>query len=149
MSINSDFRDLFVALNAAGCNYLLVGSYALAAHGIPRFTKDLDVWIEPDAINAGRVLEALAAFGAPQEHIADLDFTSPDTALQIGVPPSRIDILTAIDGVTFNEAWAARAEFSFGNVPITTISRQHLIQNKRAVGRLQDLADAHQLEQLE
>ena len=148
MSINSDFRDLFVALNAAGCKYLLVGGYALAAHGIPRFTKDLDVWVEPDAINAGRVLEALAAFGAPQEHIADLDLTSPDTALQIGVPPSRIDILTAIDGVTFDEAWAARAEFSFGGVPITTISRQHLIQNKRSVGRLQDLADAHPLEKL-
>ena len=149
MSINSDFRDLFVALNAAGCKYLLVGGYALAAHGIPRFTKDLDVWIEPDATNAGLVIEALGAFGAPQQHIVGVDFTASDTILQIGVPPSRIDILTAIDGVTFKDAWAARASMSFGGVPITTISRQHLIQNKRAGGRLQDLADAHQLEQLE
>src|SRR5215203_3203690 len=114
VSINSDFRDLFVALNAAGCKYLLVGGYALAAHGIPRFTKDLDIWIQPEPSNAGRVIEALGAFGAPQEHIADLDLTAADTALQIGVPPSRIDILTAIDGVTFDEAWAARAEMSFG-----------------------------------
>ena len=149
MSINSDFRDLFVALNDAGCKYLLVGGYALAAHGIPRFTKDLDVWIQPNTTNAERVIEALGAFGAPQQHMTDLDFTDPSTILQIGVPPSRIDILTAIDGVTFDAAWAARAEFSFDGVPITTISRQHLIQNKRAVGRLQDLADAHQLEQLE
>ena len=149
MAINSDFRDLFVALNAAGCRYLLVGGYALAAHGAPRFTKDLDIWIEPEAANTARVVNALESFGAPSQHLADVDFTAPDTIFQIGVPPSRVDILSSIDGVTFADGWAEKASMSFGGVPITVLGRRQLIQNKRAVGRLQDLADVERLEQLD
>ncbi|CAN5788314.1 nucleotidyl transferase AbiEii/AbiGii toxin family protein [soil metagenome] len=149
MAINSDFRDLFVALNAAGCRYLLVGGYAMAAHGAPRFTKDLDIWVEPKVTNAARVVEALTAFGAPREHLVGIDLTAPDTIFQIGVPPSRIDIIASIDGVTFEGAWAGKASMSFGGVPITVLGRRQMIQNKRAVGRLQDLADAERLEQFE
>jgi hypothetical protein len=126
-----------------------VGGYALAAHGVPRFTKDLDIWIEPEAANTARVVDALRSFGAPNQHLAGVDFTAPDTIFQIGVPPSRVDILSSIDGVTFADAWAEKASMSFGGVPITVLGRRQLIQNKRAVGRLQDLADVERLEQLD
>jgi hypothetical protein len=149
VAINPDFRDLFAALNAAGSKYLLVGGYALAVQAVPRFTKDLDIWIEPDAENAPRVLDALRQFGAPLSSIAEADLAAPGTVFQIGVPPNRIDLVTSIDGVTFGEAWPSRLAASYGDVPITVLSRAHLIRNKRTVGRPQDLVDAALLEDFE
>ena len=149
MAINPDFRDLFAALNAARSKYLLVGGYALAVHAIPRFTKDLDIWIEPHAENAPRAMEALRQFGAPLSSLSEADLAAPGTVFQIGVPPNRIDILTSIDGVIFADAWPLRFEAAYGDVPITVLSRVHLIQNKRAVGRPQDLVDAALLEEFE
>ena len=146
MPVNSDFRDLFAALNAAGARYLLVGGYAVAFHAEPRFTKDLDVWIAAEAENALRVLEALRVFGAPLGDLSADDLAQPGLAFQIGVPPNRIDILTSIDGVSFAPAWPDRVATTYGDQAVFVIGRSWLILNKRASGRPQDLIDVGALE---
>ena len=123
--VDRDFFDLLSAFNDAGARYLIVGAHALAVHGRSRATKDLDVWVASDNDNAKRVYAALARFGAPLGDVRTADFTAPDVVFQIGVAPIRIDVMTTIDGVEFDDAWNVR----------TTIA------NKRAVGRPQDLAD--------
>jgi len=123
-----------------------VGAHALAAHGHVRATKDLDLWVRPETSNAERVLKALLDFGAPLRDLTNDDLSRKETTFQIGVPPLRIDVITNIDGVEFTEAWPHRLETLFGGVPAFVISRQHLIQNKKAAARLQDLADVEQLE---
>lgn len=148
MSLNPDFRDLFAALNAAGAKYLLVGGYALAFHGHPRFTKDLDVWVEASDENAGRVHHALADFGAPLHELSREDLTRSGIVFQIGVPPNRIDILTSIDGVRFEDAWPERETTGYGETPVPVLGRAHLIVNKRATGRAQDLLDVSELEKV-
>lgn len=144
--MNRDFRDLLAEFNAHGVEYLVVGAHALAAHGHVRATKDLDVWVRPEAANARRVIAALRSFGAPLHDLRDADLATPGVVFQIGVAPLRIDVLTAIDGVSFEEAWPARMPTSFADVPVSVLSRQHMIQNKRAAGRMQDLADVERLE---
>ena len=146
MPINPDFRDLFAALNAANARYLLVGGYAVAFHAQPRFTKDLDVWTEPEAANAARVHQALREFGAPLQQLTTSDLERKGTIFQIGVPPNRIDIVTAIDGVEFSEAWPDHSETTYGGQVVPVIGRRHLIRNKRATGRPQDLLDLEMLE---
>jgi hypothetical protein len=146
VSINSDFSDLFAALNAAGARCLLVGGYALAVHATPRFTKDIDVWIEPTPENAARVMSALRVFGAPLDTLSEADLSRPGIVFQMGVPPNRIDLMTSIDAVTFDEAWTARISTSYGDQTIAVIGRAHLIANKRATGRPQDALDADLLE---
>ena len=146
--MNSDFRDLFAEFNAHGVEYLVVGAHALAVHGHVRATKDLDVWVRPDPENAKRVLRALAAFGAPTRELTEADLTEPRLVFQIGISPVCIDIVTSIDGVTFDEAWPARVLTKFADQPVGVLSRRHLIQNKRASGRTQDLADLERLEGL-
>jgi hypothetical protein len=145
--MNRDFRDLLSAFNDRGVEYLVVGAHALAAHGHVRATKDLDVLVRPDPANAARVLAALKGFGAPLHGLTEADLASPGLVFQIGVPPVRIDVLTAIDGVEFEEAWGARLRTRLADLEITVISKEHLIRNKRAAGRLQDLADVERLEQ--
>ncbi len=145
MRVNPDFRDLFAELNAAQAEYLVVGAHALAAHGHVRATKDLDVWVRCNTENAARVHAALGAFGAPLARLSVEDLATPGTVFQIGVPPVRVDILTSIDGVSFDEAWSARVSSRYGEAPIHVLSRDHLIQNKLASGRLQDLADVERL----
>jgi hypothetical protein len=144
--LNRDFRDLFAALNAARARYLLVGGYAVAFHAQPRFTKDLDVWTEPSPPNARRVLDALRRFGAPLHDLTATDLERPGTVFQIGVPPNRIDVVTAIDGVEFPAAWAERTETTYGDQAVPVIGRRQLVQNKRASGRQQDLLDLKVLE---
>ncbi len=146
MAINRDFRDLFAALNEAGARYLHVGGYAVAMHAQPRFTKDLDLWIDSNVDNAARVCEALRAFGAPLVDIGADDLAQPDVVLQIGVAPNRVDLMTSVDGVGFPEAWEARGVTQYGDQEIPVIGRAHLIQNKRASGRPQDLIDLEVLE---
>ncbi len=149
MPVNPDFRDLFAALNAAGAEYLLVGGYALALHAAPRFTKDLDVWVHATEDNATRVLSALARFGAPFGNLTATDLATPGIVLQIGIPPNRIDVLTSIDGVEFPDAWGEKASTTYGGETVHVISRRHLVANKRASGRPQDLVDAELLERSE
>lgn len=149
MAVNPDFRDLFAALNEAGAKYLLVGGYALAYHSHPRYTRDLDVWVEPSDANARAVMTALGAFGAPLGELRVSDLAGADVVFQIGVPPNRIDVVTGIDGLTFAEAWPNRLHAAFGDQPIAVISRLDLVRNKRASGRPQDLLDAERLERQE
>ena len=144
--MNPDFKDLLSALNAHEVEYLVVGAHALAAHGHIRATKDLDVWVRPSADNAERVLRALAEFGAPLQDLRADDLSEPGVIFQIGVPPVRIDVITEIDGVDFESAWAERLESTLGDLPVHVISRRDLIRNKKASGRLQDLADVERLE---
>lgn len=144
--MSPDFRDLLSAFNAHGVEYLLVGAYALAAHGRVRATGDLDVWIRPEPKNARRVMTALAEFGAPVQGLSESDLTSADLVFQIGIAPLRIDVLTAIDAVDFDDAWRNRVESRFADQPVPVLSREDLIRNKRAAGRAQDLADLEWLE---
>ena len=143
--MNRDFRDLIAEFNAHNVEFLVVGAHALAAHGHVRATEDLDVWVRPDRENAKRVLEALRAFGAPLHDLTEKDLTTPGVVFQIGVAPLRIDVLTAIDGVDFAEAWPSRLVAKFADQTIAVLSKEHLIKNKRAVGRTQDLADVERL----
>jgi hypothetical protein len=144
--MNQDFRDLLAEFNARGVEYLIVGAHALAAHGQVRATKDLDVWVRPAAGNASRVLAALAAFGAPLQELTAADLTTPGTIFQIGVEPIRIDVITSIDGVVFEDAWAARIQAPFADQVVSVLSRKDLIRNKLAAGREQDLVDVKWLE---
>lgn len=147
--MNPDFLDLLRALLAAEARFLVVGAYALGIHGRPRATKDFDVWVEASADNAPRVIRALEAFGAPLMGLTENDLHTPKMGLQIGVEPGRIDVLTSISGVTFEQAWPDRVEADFGEgVRCGVISATHLLQNKRAAGRPQDLADVAALERL-
>jgi hypothetical protein len=143
-----DFRDLLLELSDAKAEFVIVGGHAVAFHGHPRATKDLDVLVRARTDNAQRVYRALAAFGAPLEtfDVGANDFTTYDGMLQIGLPPRRIDILNKADGITFDEAIAEGASFTLEGRTIPVIGRNALIKNKRAAGRLQDLADVAALE---
>lgn len=144
--MNQDFSEILRTFNEHNVDYLVVGAHALAAHGHVRATKDLDIWIRPESANVTKVLQALAEFGAPLLDLTQSDLTSPGTVFQIGIPPLRIDILTAIDGVNFQEAWVDRFETTFGEQATSVLSLKYLIINKKASGRLQDLADVERLE---
>jgi hypothetical protein len=148
MATNPDFRDLFAALNAAGVRFLLVGGYAVAHHAEPRYTKDLDLWVEPSPENAGRVLTALREFRAPIGDLTAADLCNPDIVFHMGIPPNRIDLLSGIDGVEFAPAWASRVESTYAGEAVPVIGREDLIRNKRAAGRPQDLLDAELLERM-
>lgn len=145
--LNPDFRDVLSLFNAEGVEYMVVGGYALAAHGLPRATGDIDLWIRPSAENAARTYRALLAFGAPADRFGEKDFESADLRFQIGVPPSRVDVITSIEGVHFDEAWTNREVVEVEGIQVSVIGRQELIRNKRAVGRPQDKADVARLEE--
>ena len=144
--MNPDFLDMLSALNAAGAEYLMVGAYAMAAHGYPRATADIDFWVRPTQDNAARVMRALQSFRAPLLGLTEADLASDDLIFQIGLPPRRIDIITGIDGVDFADAWQEKIVAHFGSVPCYVISRQHLLQNKRASARDKDGWDIKLLE---
>jgi hypothetical protein len=139
--MNRDFVEMLSALCAAGVDFLIVGAHALAAHGAPRATGDLDIWVRPTAANADRVLEALRSFGAALFDLSRDDLTRTDTVFQIGLPPSRIDVLSGISGVTFDDAWRNRIEVSVGELTVPVIGRDDFVANKRAAGRPKDLSD--------
>jgi hypothetical protein len=135
------------AFVAHDVRFLIVGAYALAVHGRPRATGDLDIWIDATPQNAGRVIAALAEFGAPMEQISEDDFARPGIVYQLGVAPGRIDILTQLTDLTFEEAWTDRIQHRLGDVLANIIGRQAFVRNKRATGRLKDLGDIESLEQ--
>jgi predicted nucleotidyltransferase len=144
--MNRDFRDLLAEFNVQGVDFIIVGAHALAAHGHIRATQDFDVWVRPEAENAKRVYRALQEFGAPLQDLTEADLATPGIIFQIGVDPIRIDVITAIDGVEFPEAWANRMRIKFDDQPASVLSKEDLIRNKRAAGRTQDLADLERLE---
>lgn len=144
--LNPDFRDMLSAFIAEEAEFLVVGAYALAVHGAPRATGDLDCWVRRSRANATRVLRALQLFGAPTEALSISDLQQADLVFQIGVEPNRIDILTSIDGVEFDPAWRERLIAHIDGLAVPILSRAHLLANKRAAGRPQDLADVSVLE---
>lgn len=144
--MNPDFVDLLRAFTAAEVRFLIVGAYALALHGRPRATGDLDIWVDATQENARRVMAALEKFGAPLAEVSEADFAAPGVVYQIGVPPGRIDILTELTGLTFAEAWPDRIRRAFGEVQVDYIGRAAFIRNKRAIGRAKDLGDIEGLE---
>lgn len=147
--MNRDFVEMLSALSEAGAEFLVVGAHAMAAHGVPRATGDLDLWVRASAENAERVLVALARFGAPLFDLTPEDLTAPGTVFQIGQPPSRIDILTSISGVAFDDAWKNRMTIEAGGLSVPVLGKQDFIRNKRAVGRPRDLSDLEMLAEAE
>ncbi len=144
--LNPDFKEFVESLNANRVRYLVVGGYAVALHGYPRYTKDMDIWIERTPENAARLLKALEQFGFASLGLRESDFLEPDQIIQLGYPPRRIDLLTSLPGVEFQECYLGRVEVEIEGVTVPFISLEHLKQNKRASGRHQDLADLENLE---
>ncbi|MEM9351701.1 MAG: hypothetical protein AAGA92_01695 [Planctomycetota bacterium] len=144
--MTNDFLDMLSALSAEEVEYLVVGAYALAAHGYPRATGDLDLWVRRSTSNSERLWRALLRFKAPMSDVTLNDFLEPDLVYQIGVAPRRIDILTSIDGVDFEEAWPRRGTQEVSGLFLPILSREDLTRNKRATGRPKDLADLAWLE---
>ena len=145
MDIQPDFRDLLALLNAHNVEYLVVGGYALAFHGAPRATGDLDILVKPDPENAQRLVDALAEFGFASLGLTVEDFTKPEQVVQMGVPPIRVDLITSLTGVSWEEAVSGRAAGTYGDLPVHYIGRDQFVANKRATGRQKDLADIEAL----
>jgi hypothetical protein len=146
MSVSSDFKELLSAFNAARVRYLVVGAYAVMHHTEPRYTKDLDLWVEPSPANARRVLAALRAFGAPSAALDARDLCDPDVVYQIGVAPVRVDILSHVPGLRFATARANAVRSEYDGVRIRVLSLNDAIRAKRAAGRPQDDLDLARLE---
>ncbi len=145
--VNPDFNDLLCAFNDVEVRYLIVGAHAVAHHSRPRYTKDLDVWVEASPQNAQRVFAALAQFGAPLHDVTKEDFANPRTIFEIGVAPNRIAILCGLQAVDFERAWSQRTTGSFGDCTVSVLSREDLIKNKQSVARPQDLWDVESLKE--
>jgi hypothetical protein len=145
MGANRDFRDLFAAFAAAEVRCLVVGAYAVMHYTEPRYTKDLDVWVEPSEDNARRVVAALSAFGAPLDGVSAEDFTDPSVVFQVGIEPNRFDVLTAVAGLDFATAWEHAVTTAYSGVPIRVLSLDDVITAKAAAGRPQDRLDLKRL----
>ena len=139
--LNPDFRDMLLSLNRAKVDFIVVGAFALSSHGRPRATGDIDIFLRNSAENADRVIEALRDFGAPLNKISSEDFTSNDNVVQIGVEPRRIDLMTRISGVTFDEAWKNKLLVSVDDLDVFVLSRADLLKNKSAADRSKDKGD--------
>jgi hypothetical protein len=146
--LNKDYRDILHALAGENAKFLLVGAYAMAAHGYLRATMDIDIWVLPSADNARAVLRALKRFGAPLHDLTEADLQRDDTIFQIGVAPRRIDIITGATSLRFDEASERSVELEMEGIQVRILSLDDLIRNKRAAGRTKDLADAEALESL-
>lgn len=147
MFVNSDFSDLLKIFNANSVRYLIIGGYAVIQYAEPRYTKDLDIWISVDEVNAAAVFRSLKEFGAPLADMTETDFSEEGYFYQMGRPPMRVDILMGIPGLAFEQAWQQRVEVEFDGLKVNFISRENLIIAKKASGRPQDLIDAELLSQ--
>lgn len=146
MEINRDWIEALRLFIEEGVQFLIVGAHARARYARPRATGDLDLWVNPTPENATRVIRALTRFGAPMESVSAKDFESDDTVFQVGVPPLRLDILSGISGVSFNEAWPHRETGLVEGLSVCYIGREQFLKNKRATGRPKDLADVDDVE---
>jgi predicted nucleotidyltransferase len=145
MVLNQDFKEFVQSLTDNEVRYLVIGGYAVAFHGYPRYTKDIDIWIEMTPENAVNMLKALEQFGFAALNLQTADFLTPDQVIQLGYPPSRIDLITTPDGVDFATCFANRLEVALDGIVVNFIDLENLKLNKRASGRLQDLADLENL----
>ena len=150
-TVNADFLEFLAALIRSGARFLVVGAHAMAAHGVPRATGDLDVWVQPDQQNAELVWAALLEFGAPVQAlgVSKEDLVSPNMVIRMGVPPQRIDLLTSVTGLEFADAWSTRRVFVVDTLEVPFLGRATLLQNKRAAGRAKDRVDVEILERQE
>ena len=145
MEIQPDFKELLELLNAHKVEYLIVGAYALAFHGAPRFTGDIDIFVRPEAKNAEKILAALDEFGFGSLDLTVSDFKDPDKVVQLGLAPVRVDLITSLTGLSYQEVFAGKTQGTYGDVPVCYIGRKELLANKRALGRKKDLADIEAL----
>ena len=145
MAVYPDFEDLLRCLNAAKARYLIVGAHAVSFYTEPRYTKDLDIWIDPSPENAAKVYKALGKFGAPIKNLCVEDLTRPNLFYQLGIAPVRIDIIMSISRVNFSDAWKKRKPTRFGNIQVNIIGIEELIKSKKAVMRPQDRIDLSKL----
>ncbi len=145
MEVQKDFKELLVLFNVHKVEYLIVGGYALAFHGAPRYTGDIDIFVKSDTVNASNILKALDDFGFGSTGLTEETFKSPDKIVQLGYPPVRIDIITSLSGVSWDEVYNGRVEGKYGDIPVSYISREHYVLNKKACGRKKDLADLEAL----
>ncbi len=146
METSKDFEEFFGLLNSSNVRYLVVGGYAFAIHAKPRFTGDMDIFVDSEKTNAEKIVKVLDKFGFGGVGIAIADLTRPDQAIQLGYPPLRIDLLTSISGVTFIKAWKNKVDGKYGKQRVYFIGKKDLIRNKRASGRRRDLLDLEDLE---
>lgn len=145
MVLNKDFREFIASLNENNVRYLIVGGYAVGFHGYPRYTKDLDVWIEISNENAENVVKALNQFGFSSSGFSAEDFINPDEFTQLGYPPNRIDIITSCEGVDFSSCYVTKMQIEIDGLKVDFIDYENLLKNKQTVGRPQDLADVSNL----
>ena len=145
MPLHSDLREFIELLNSHRVEYLIVGAHALAFHGHPRYTGDIDILVRASPENAGRLAQVISAFGFADTGLGAKDFLTPDQIVQLGQPPNRVDLLTSITGVGFDEAWANRAPAKLEGLPVFFIGLDSLVKNKKATGRTQDQADLEAL----
>ena len=146
--LNQDFKEFIALLNQHNVRYIVIGGYALAFHGHPRYTKDIDIWIDAKEDNAKRVLDVLRDFGFGSVNLDIQDFISEENIIQLGYPPNRIDILTSAKGVVFGDCISSSHQIMIGDLEVRFLDIQNLIVNKQQTGRLQDLADVEALEKL-
>lgn len=145
MEVQPDFRELLALFNERKVEYIVVGAYALAYHGAPRFTGDIDIYVRPAPENAPRIIDALNAFGFGSLGLKADDFQKPDHVVQLGVPPVRIDLITSITGVSWEQADAGKVAGKYGDIDVHYLGRDQYARNKRATGRKKDLADLEAL----
>jgi hypothetical protein len=146
MEIQQDFKELLELLNAHNVEYVIVGAYALAFHGVPRFTGDIDILIKPDSNNTKNILAALKEFGFGSLDLNESDFNAPDKVVQLGVAPVCIDLITSLTGVSWQRAYSTKVAGTYGDLKVYYLSRDELISNKKTLGRKKDLADIEALE---
>jgi hypothetical protein len=145
MEVQPDFRDLLALFNKHQVEYIIVGGYALAFHGVPRYTGDIDIFVRSDSLNASRIMAALDEFGFGSVGLTPADFEKQKTVVQLGVPPVRIDIITSLTGVSWEEAFAKRVTGKYGDLSVYYVGLEQFISNKKATGRKKDLADLEAL----
>ena len=147
--LNPDFRDILSVFAEERVDFIVVGAYALAAHGLPRATGDIDLWVRPSADNSKRIWKAFEKFGAPMKGLKRDDFENGDLIVQIGRPPRRIDIITSVSELEYDSAWKNRKIVEIEGITISVLGKDDFIKNKKAVGRVQDIADVKRLESLD
>jgi hypothetical protein len=145
MEMQSDFKELLELFNKHKVDYMIVGGYALAFHGAPRYTGDIDIYVRPDPENSLRILQALSDFGFDSLGLTTSDFENTEKVVQLGIPPVRVDILTSLTGISWETALSNRIEGKYGDIPAYYIGREQFIVNKKAIARKKDLADLEAL----
>lgn len=145
MEVQPDFKELLGLLNAHKAEYIIVGAYALAFHGAPRFTGDIDIFVKPDSKNAEKILAVLEEFGFGSLNLTKSDFEEPDKVVQLGVAPVRVDLITSLTGVSWQQAHSGKVKGTYGDVPVYYLGRKEFLSNKKVLGRNKDLADLEAL----